>query len=384
MSTTPSQLDGSQAPSQIEFLWERYRRHFNTVVAVVLALFAAYYGWKWMHQRELDAHWSQFAASIGTEKSYGDTFMDEKGLGERLQVIELAELEKAAANADPGQAPYFLMAIARKAFQERNWDRAEKALADLESRFPGHSLVKANEYPVQVRENVKQEAPKDGAPAKKPELKPAKAGSAVSLMRERIAAAKGFQLPASYAKPEIPADAKKVKFEFGETGSITIALLASKAPKHCEEFLKLATKEGGAFWVGLSVDEIQRNGTGFARNPKQMHLGFETTKDPERSKWTKTDPSKNPLEFESNDLSHFEGAVAARPEADGKSCAERFWICAEDAAENDGQRVVFGYVVDGLDTVKKICESAMSTQEEEAGTGVPADKVTVTAVTVLQ
>ena len=269
--------------------------------------------------------------------------------------------------------------------QERNWERADKALADLESKFPKHSLVVSTSYPVQVREEVKKEEKDDTAPRnKKPELKPQRAGSPVSLLREQIASAKAFAPPTHFAKPEIPADSTKVKFDFSDGSSITIALMMAKAPKQCAEFLNLVKREGGPFWVGLSIDEIRRNGTGMARHPKQFHLGFETTKEAERSKWTKTTPSQHLVDFEANDLSHFEGAVAARAEADGKSSADRFWVCGEDAAEEDGSRVVFGYVVDGLANVKKICEASMSAQEDEAGIGLPADKVTVTAVAVVQ
>lgn len=73
--------------------------------------------------------------------------------------------------------------------------------------------------------------------------------------------------------------------------------------------------------------------------------------------------------------------MAARVETDGKSAADRFYVVADDAAEQDGQRVVFGYIVEGLENVKKVCESAMSAQEDEAGVGVPTDRVTVTNVT---
>jgi cyclophilin family peptidyl-prolyl cis-trans isomerase len=387
MSATPPQpLEGTQSPSQIEFLWERYRKPFNLIVTLLLCVVAGFYVFKFLKQRETNAYWSSFAVNTGLDEAYITTDVLGGSLADSLGKLDLAKLEALLASAEPVHRPYVLLAIARKAMQTSNWDRAESALATLEKDYPKHSLVAASDYPVQIREEVKKEEKDDTAAQrnKKPELKPAKAGSAVSLLREQIAAAKSFTPPSQFAKPEIPADAKKVKIDFsGDYGSVTIALLANKAPKHCEEFLKLATREGGAFWKDLNVDEIQRNGTSMAKRPKQMHIGFETTKEAERDKWTKTEPSKHLVEWEVNDLSHFPGAVAARVEADGKSCADRFWIVADDAAEEDGKRVIFGFVVDGLDTIKKICEAPMSTQEEEAGLGMPSDKVTVTAVTVL-
>lgn len=384
MSATPPQLEGTQAPSQIEFLWERYRKAFNLVLTLVLCVVAGFYVVKYMRQREVNAHWTQFSVNTGLDKVYTSSENVPMGLADSLDKLDLAQLEKAAASADSVQGPYYLLAIARKAMQASNWERAEAALRDLETKFPKHSLVLSSDYPVQVRDPIKKEEPEDTGPRnKKPELKPAKAGSAVSLLREQIAAAKEFKLPNHFAKQDLPADAPKVKFDFSDGSSITIGLWVAKAPKQCEAFLRLANQEGGGFWKGLSIDEIQRNGTGMAKRPKQFHLGFETTKDTDRSKWTKTDPSKNQVEFEQNDLSHFPGAVAARVESDGKSCADRFWVTGEDASEEDGKRVIFGFVVEGLDSVKKICEAAMSAQEDEAGVGVPTDKVTVTAVTVL-
>ena len=68
---------------------------------------------------------------------------------------------------------------------------------------------------------------------------------------------------------------------------------------------------------------------------------------------------------------------------DERSCADRFWIVGDDAARYDGERVIFGYVVEGLDAVRSICEEAMSAQEEQAGRGKPAATIRVTSVQVL-
>lgn len=384
MTATPIKpLEGTESPNQIEFLWERYRRHLNAVLVVVLLAYAGYYGLKWTRQKQTDQHWSGFNATLSIDQLYTGEERFGAALAESLEGLELPKLEQYLATADQAQAPYVYLAIARRAMQAKNWDRAEAALRDLESKFPSHELVASSDYPVQIREEVKKDAKDEPrAPGKKPEYKPAKPGSAVGLIREQIASAKGFVSPPKFAKPTIPSDAPKVKFEFSDGAAITVALMTKEAPKLCEEFLKLAKQEP-PFWVGLSVDEIQRNGKGFQKHPKQFHLGFESTREEERSKWTKTDASKHEVEFENCELSHFAGAISAREAADGKSAADRFWVCAEDASEFDGQRTVFGYVVEGLDAAVKICESSMSAQEDEAGTGVPSDKITVTKVTVL-
>jgi len=383
MSATTPPLEGTQAPSQIEFLYERYRPLLKWLLIVLALVGAVYYGLKWQRQSAVNANWSRFATSIGIDETYKDTEKLAESLADALAGRELDSLEKELASADAAQRPYVLLAVARKAMQARNFERAESALAQLEKDFPKHSLLQATEYPVQVRETIKEDKPAAGTPPrnKKPDLKPAKSGSLVTLLREQIAEAKAYTVPAQFARVDIPPDAPKIKFELSDGSSFVIALMMAAAPKHCEKFKELAT---AGFWKGLSIDEIQRNGKGMgSRRPMQLHLGFETTKEADRTKWIKTEPSKNLIEFEKNSLSHFPGAIAAREGTDGKSCADRFWVAVEDAAEEDGSRVVFGYVVEGLDSLKKVCEASMTIQEEEAGIGIPTDNVSVVSVTVL-
>ena len=110
--------------------------------------------------------------------------------------------------------------------------------------------------------------------------------------------------------------------------------------------------------------------------------GFPTKDGNLMKEWITTEPSKHLLDFEDNPLSHFAGAVSGRVGVDGKSCADRFWIVADDASSVDGERVVFGYVVEGLDVVKRACEESMSAQEESAGRGRPTANIRVTSVKV--
>jgi cyclophilin family peptidyl-prolyl cis-trans isomerase len=375
-------LAGTQSPSQIEFLWERYRSFFWVVVIAVVAALGVNYALKYYNQKALDKKWSGFAEAVELDEAYtADTPRAiYEGLTERIVKKDVASVDGAVSAADEAQKPFLLLALARKAMTDGQWDRAEAHLKDLESKYPNHSLVKQTEYPVQVRQVVKQDKP-DPKNDKEPELKPAKAGSAVTLMREQIALAKGFAAPAQFQQSQLPADAKKVKFDLSNGGSFTIALWAEKAPKHVASFLELAAKDGG-YWKGMAVDEIQRS-TDTVTQPRSLHLGFESTRDDERSKWITTEPSKNLLDFETNDLSHFSGAVASRVGADGKSSADRFWIVADDAPRYDGERVIFGFVVEGIEAVQRVCEESMSAQEEQMGRGRPTANVRVTAVTIL-
>ena len=200
-------------------------------------------------------------------------------------------------------------------------------------------------------------------------------------MLAEIEKAKAFQLPASFQKTEIPADAKKVKFTFGDYGSVTFALMPS-APEHTKKFLELAQQDGG-FWNGVAVDQIQRATDINKRIQTAMHFGYTSTKDDDRTTWSTTEPSEHLLDWEETGLSHFDGAISANAEADGKSCGDRIWVQVDDNPERDGQRVVFGYVVEGLEVIREICEAGMSAEEEDRGMGRPTENIRVTAVEVL-
>lgn len=385
-ATPPSALEGTQSPSQIELLWERYRSLAYVIVLAVIAALGVNYALKYFKQKEIDQSWSSFATTLGADVSYTDQTKSLSSLTDALRNVDLATVEGSLGKATEAQRPFLLMAVARKALQDKNWDRAESALKELESKYPNHSLVKASDYPLQARELIKPEPedktkPKPQTP-KKPEYQPAVKGSAVSLVRAQIEAARTYTAPEQFAKHAIPADAVKVKFELSEGyGSFVIALMP-QAKAHAEAFLKHVTEVEGGLWKDYAVDEIHRP-TKFSKQAQELHIGFESTKADDRTKWNTTDPSKHVLEFEASNLSHFAGAVSARPEADGKSCSDRFWITVDDNPKHDGSRVIFGYVVEGLDNLKRVCEAAMSTQEEERGSGRPSANIRVTSVTKL-
>ena len=385
-STPPPTAAPTQAPNAIELLWERYKSLANVIMLAIVVALGINYGLAYMERKSNDEKWSKFSASVGLEKAYVDMTSGFTSLTEQLPSLDAAQLQAELARADAAQKPYVHLVLARRAILDKNWAEAEAQLATLEKGYPNHSLVRASKYPIQSRDLVKKDKDEAAKPAPErdePEWKPAMEGSALTLMRAQIEAAKVFAEPAHFAKPQIPADATKVKFELSNNyGSFTIALLP-QAPLHREAFLKLAQGEN-PFWKGLAIDEIRRPTKTLKKLPRELHLGLASTKDDDRTKWSDKEPSTNLVDFEKNSLSHFAGAVSARNEADGKSCADRLWIAVDDTPRYDGERVVFGWVVEGLDSLQKVCEATMSAQEEEQGRGKPSDTIRVTAVTVLQ
>jgi len=388
MTSTPTPTTlGTQTPNQIELAWFRYKAPINVVLLAIVAALGANYALTYFERKETDKIWSEFATSVGLENAYTDSSKASVSLTEQVATLGAADLVKALSSASDGQKPYILVAMARKAMVDKNWAEADQHLTALETQFPNHVLVRASDHPVQSRDFVKK-AEGDAQTAQpekpeEPEWKPVVKGSAVGLMRAQIEAAKAFAPPPQFAMTEIPTDATKVKFELsGNYGSFTLALLP-QAPLHREAFLKLAQGEN-PFWKGLAIDEIRRPTKMASKLPHELHLGFDSTRDDLRDKWTDKDPSKNQVEFEKNSLSHFAGAVSARNEADGKSCADRFWVAVDGAPRYDGERTIFAWVVDGLDNLKRVCEATMTAQEEEQGRGKPSENIRVTAVSVLQ
>lgn len=386
MSSTPTpSVQGTQAPSPIELLWERYKSLAYVLVLAIIGVLGGKYAWKVYSQKQVDESWTSFAATLGIQGIYTDQAKANEGVTEALATVDGSKLKALLQTATDAQKPFVHWAIAKKAVLDKDWAAADAALRDLESKYPNHSLVRSSSHPVQVRDQIKKdEEPKPGKQQPKPEFKPAIAGSAVSMLRAQIESGKAYTAPVQFAKAELPKEGTKVKFDLsGNNGSFTIQFVPGAAPKHQAEFEALAAATP-PFWVGLAIDEIRRPAKA-VKNPCELHIGFGSTKDDDRTKWSETDPSTKKVEFEKNTLSHFAGAVSARPDADGQSCADRFWIAVDDAPAHDGERVIFAYVVEGLDALKKVCEGAMEKQQdEERGQGRPADVIRVTAVTVIK
>ena len=89
-TTTPQPMEGTQAPSQIEYLYERYRHLLKWLVVILVAGFAVHYGLKWQRQGTVDNSWTRFSVSIGLDGTYTNTdqfkpltdYLLDKDLGE--------------------------------------------------------------------------------------------------------------------------------------------------------------------------------------------------------------------------------------------------------------------------------------------------------------
>jgi cyclophilin family peptidyl-prolyl cis-trans isomerase len=391
-ASIPQQLQGTQAPSTLEVLWEKNRRTIKLVGVAILVALGLNYAVRAYAKAKTNKAWSAFATTTRLDVGYDNqeliksqmVVMAERELpgvlARELPKVEKAKLDKAIAEASAEERPFLLWAAASQAVLTREFDRADALLTQLKSAYPHNSFCEATKYPVQFR------LPKDKArqkpdSQKKPELEPAVESSMVDLLRRQIDYVKGFEEPGNFKQQPIPEDAPKylVKTSMGE---FTIALLEKEAPKHVEEFKKLVTADG-SHWNGMRVDQIERTGTraqSSMRKATQFHFGLEGSKKDDRTQWTDKEPSKHQVEYEHNSRSHFPGAVSARQEGT-KSSVDRLWVSVDDNLTLDGNRVIFGYVVDGMDVLRKIGEAGLATQgEEEAGSGKPQDDIKIESV----
>jgi peptidylprolyl isomerase len=118
-------------------------------------------------------------------------------------------------------------------------------------------------------------------------------------------------------------------------GDIKIRLFPDFAPKHVSRIKELANK---GFYNGLLfhrvIDKFVAQLGG-----KEGDLNHGSGKN---------------IKFEKSTKNHIRGAVSMARGADKNSADSQFFIVLEDSPFLDGEYVVFGFVVDGMDVVDKI------------------------------
>lgn len=152
-------------------------------------------------------------------------------------------------------------------------------------------------------------------------------------------------------------------------GVIKVKLFPDVAPKHVENFKKLA-KEG--FF----------NGTGFHRAVPNLLIqgGDPNTRGDDRNTWGMGAPGQPNVPAEFSDRPFKRGVLGmARKGNDVNSGTSQFFICLRDFPQWNGQYTVFGEVVEGMEVVEKIAN--MPTQPGDPGSKL-LNKVVMNKVTV--
>ncbi|MFN0108481.1 MAG: peptidylprolyl isomerase [Blastocatellia bacterium] len=151
-------------------------------------------------------------------------------------------------------------------------------------------------------------------------------------------------------------------------GVIKVKLFPDVAPKHIENFKKLA-KEG--FF----------NGTAFHRAVPNLLIqgGDPNTRSGDRESWGMGAPGQQNVPAEFNDRPFKRGVLGmARRGGDVNSATSQFFICLRDFPQWNGQYTVFGEVVEGIEVVDKIATQPTD-QSQRLLNKVVVNKVTVQA-----
>ena len=196
-------------------------------------------------------------------------------------------------------------------------------------------------------------------------------GAEVALldhMASRIEAESKFHKEAQiYSNPELPAEHPKIEFNTS-AGKIVLGLYTDLAPRHANNMVKLASD---GFYDGTLFHRIIQG--------QVMQGGDPNTKEGEPETWGLGGPGYKLPEEKSN-LKHVEGAVAAaKTPGATESSGSQFYITPRPKHDFDGQYVVFGVVLEGLDLVK----AAADAETEEGNAERPLEPIKVITATVL-
>lgn len=129
-------------------------------------------------------------------------------------------------------------------------------------------------------------------------------------------------------------------------GTITVKLDQSAAPITVENFVKLA-RDG--YYDGLTFHRIIEGFMMQGGAPK-------TNKDKVAS--IKGEFTANGV---NNPLKHTRGAISMARSSDMNSANSQFFIVHETSPHLDGQYACFGYVIEGIEIVDRICQEATPT-----------------------
>jgi len=145
-----------------------------------------------------------------------------------------------------------------------------------------------------------------------------------------------------------------VKLEIKDKGAIVMELNLKEAPKTSENFLNLVKK---GFYDGIRFHRVVPKFVAQAGDPQSKTMDLN---DPRMG----TGGPGYTIKFEPNNLKHKRGALGMARTPDPDSAGSQFYICLEDLPQLDGNYVVFGRVVEGMDVVDRIVKGDTITKAE--------------------
>lgn len=125
-------------------------------------------------------------------------------------------------------------------------------------------------------------------------------------------------------------------------GNIELEFFVDKAPRHVENFKKLASE---GFYNGTAFHRII---PGF-----MIQGGDPNSKSEDRSQHGSGGPGHS-VDAEFNDTRHVRGTLSMARSTEPNSAGSQFFICVQDSFFLDGQYTAFGKVIQGMDVADKI------------------------------
>ncbi|MCP3917894.1 MAG: peptidylprolyl isomerase [bacterium] len=304
----------------------------GAVLAVLIAggiLGAQYFGEKASAQEQ--AKWDVLRAAIATN--------------------DAAELGKAAEElAGTGISGWAHASQATVAAHDRSYDEALEAVAAVESD--------GSKWLTQVSFPITEDGPQE---------------TIASYLKRAVAGTKAFDdaNPNVFKNASAPEGSPRVRIETS-AGNIVVALYEEEAPKHVENFLKHVNED---YYVGTKFHRVMK---GF-----MIQGGDPNTKEGEIDTWGQGGPEYK-IDREQNDLSHGRGVLsAAKQPQEFQSSGSQFFITVDTAYHLDGQHVIYGEVLEGMDVVDEIV--AGEVREPTATVqNVPVNPVEITKVAVIE
>jgi len=213
-------------------------------------------------------------------------------------------------------APWALFIAAKSALEKHDFEAAKTNLERLRTSYPEHPLLKQT-FALGA----------SGAQLSAADV----LGTRIESLRSWTSVHEGL-----FQNPAPPADAPRVR------------LNTDQAPKHAENFLKLA-KEG--FYAGTKFHAVRKG--------SWIQGGDPNTKEADVTKWG-LGATETGIELEQNSLHHFAGTLSMwKKPGDAQSSGCQFVITTAAAHSLDGQNVVFGKVIEGLDVLSKVEEAKL-------------------------
>lgn len=329
----------SYAPLQDKTLLQEWVQRYGKLGLLLFALISAgILAFEWQKQRKTsiqDQGWAGLQDLVTIQNFYGMS---------QVNLAEGAKLEDFGRRNKESGAGIWARTLAAPAFAEKgDYAKALASLQDLAREQPQHPLV-AGVAGLKF----------DG-------------GGLVKQLETRLAGLQTLraELPLLVGNPAPAADAPRVSIETS-AGTIEVALFPDKAPKHVENFLKLA--QDGTY-VGTKFHRVIPN--------FMIQGGDQNSKEGPAETWGSGDAGyKLPPEF--SDLAHFRGALAmAKKDGETESSGHQFYITVGEAHWLDDVHTVFGVVVAGQEIADGISNAPRDPANDR-----PNEPVVVQGMTV--